>query len=59
MFCSLNIVKVIKSRRMRWTRYVAHMWNKNACNIFVGKSQAKGPLGRNTRWEDNIKIYLT
>jgi hypothetical protein len=31
-----------------------------ACNIFVGKSQGRGPLGRpGCRWEDDIKMKFT
>jgi hypothetical protein len=26
LYCSPNIVRVIKSRRMRWAGYVAHIW---------------------------------
>jgi hypothetical protein len=57
---SLNIVKVIKSRRMRWARHVARM-GEGGCvyRVLVGKPEGKRPLGRpRRRWEDNIKMEL-
>ena len=55
-----NIVRVIKSRRMRWTGHVARMRNKNGVyRALVGKPEGKRPLGRpRRRWENNIKMYL-
>ena len=42
---SLNIIRVIKSRRMRWVRHVAHMEErKSAYRIFVGKAERKRSL---------------
>jgi len=54
------IVQVIKSRKMRWTGYVASMGQKRGVyGVLVGKSEGKRPLGRPRRsWEDNIKMYL-
>jgi hypothetical protein len=44
---SLNIIRVIKSRRMRWTRHVARIGEmRNVCEILVGKPEGKRPLGR-------------
>jgi hypothetical protein len=59
LYCSLNIIRVIKSRRMRWARNAAHMGERRgAQNVFVGIPEGKRPLGRpRHRWEDNIKIY--
>jgi hypothetical protein len=43
---SPNIIRVIKSRRMRWVGHVAHMGEmRNAYKILVGKSEGKRPLG--------------
>jgi hypothetical protein len=57
MYRSPDVIMVIKSRRMRWTRHVARMGKmKNAYNILVGKSEGKIPLGRpRHKWEDTIK----
>jgi len=59
--CSpLNIVRVIKSRRMRWAGHVARMEEgRGVYWVLVGKSEGKRPLGRfRRRWEDNIKMDL-
>jgi hypothetical protein len=60
LYSSPNIIRMIKSRRMRWAGYVARMGEKrNAYRILVGKSEGKRPLGRpRRRWVDNIKIHL-
>jgi len=51
---------MVKSRRMRWARYVARMGKmRNAYRILVGKPEVKRPLGRpSRRWEDNIRIDI-
>jgi len=56
VYPSPNIVKVIKSRRMRWAGYVARMGERRgANNVLVGKPGGKRPLGRlRLRWEDNM-----
>jgi hypothetical protein len=53
-----NIVRVVKSRRMRWTGHVARMGeDRGVHRALVGKPDGKRPLGRpRHRWEDNIKI---
>jgi hypothetical protein len=58
LYSSLNIVRVIKSRRMRWAGHVARMGEgKNVYRVLVGKPEGKRPLGRPTRrWKDNIKM---
>jgi hypothetical protein len=54
-----NIVRVVKSSRMRWAGYVACMGEKRGVHrVLVGKPEGKRPLGRpRRRWEDNIKMY--
>ena len=60
MYSSPNIVRVIKSRRMRWAGHVARMGEgRGVYSVLVGKPEGKRPLGRpRRRWEDNIKIDL-
>ena len=60
MFRSPNIVRVIKSRRLRWTGHVARMEEgRSAFKILTGKPTGKRPLGRpRRRWEDNIRMDL-
>jgi hypothetical protein len=57
---SSSIVRVIKSRRMRWAGHVARMGEvRGACKILVGKPEGRRPLGRpRRRWEDNIGMDL-
>ena len=45
LFCSPNIVRVIKSRRIRWAGHVARMGER----VLVGKPDGKRPLGRPKR----------
>jgi len=60
LYCSPNIVRVIKSRRMGWVGHVAHMGEgRGVYRILVGKSERGRPLGRlRHRWEDNIRMDL-
>jgi transcription termination factor 2 len=60
LYTSLNIVRVIKSRRMRWAGHVARMEERRgAYRVLVGSPEGKRPLRRpRRRWEDNIKIHL-
>jgi len=60
LYSSPNIVRVIKSRRMRCSRHVAQMGERRgAYRVLVGKPERKRPLGRpRHRWEDNIKLDL-
>jgi hypothetical protein len=55
-YSSPNIIRMIKSKRMRWTGHVARMgYTRNAYRILVGKPEGKRPLGRpRRRWVDNI-----
>jgi hypothetical protein len=60
LYSSLNIVSVVKSRRMRWARHVARMEEgRDVYRVFVGRPEGKRALGRPRRWwEENIKISL-
>ena len=55
-----NIVRVVKSRRMRWAGHVSRMGEgRGVHRVLVGKPEGKRPLGRpRRRWEDNIKMDL-
>jgi hypothetical protein len=60
LYCSPNIVRVIKWRRIRWTGHVALMGERrDVYRGLVGKPEGKRPLGRpRRRREDNIKMDL-
>ena len=60
LYRSPNIVRVIKSRRLRWAGHVARMEEgRSALKILTGKPTGKRPLGRpRRRWEDNIRMDL-
>jgi hypothetical protein len=60
LYSSPNIVRVIKSSRMRWARHVARMWEgRGVYRVLVGRPEGKRPLRRHRhRWEDNIKMDL-
>ena len=60
MYYSLIIVRVIKSKRMKWTGHVARMGERRGVyRVLVGKPERKRPLARSRlRWEDNIKMDL-
>ena len=55
-----NIVRVIKSRRMRWAGHMARMGEESGVyRVLVGKLEGRGPLGRpRRRWVDNIRMDL-
>jgi hypothetical protein len=55
-----NIVRAIKSGRMRWAGHVTRMGEgRGAYRVLVGRPEGKRPLGRpRQRWEDNIKMDL-
>ena len=55
-----NIVRVVKSRRMRWAGHVARMGDgRGAHRVLIGKPEGKRPLGRpRRRWEYTIKMDL-
>ena len=60
LYSSLNIVRVIKSRRIRWAGHVARMGEERGVyRVFVVKPEGRRPLGRpRRRWVDNIRKYL-
>ncbi|KAJ4434453.1 hypothetical protein ANN_23015 [Periplaneta americana] len=60
LFSSPDIIRNIKSRRLRWAGHVARMGeSRNAYRVLVGRLGRKIPLGTpRRRWEDNIKIDL-
>jgi hypothetical protein len=60
LYCSSNIFRVIKSRRMRWAGHVARMGEGRGMHrVLVRRPEGKRPPGRTRRrWEDNIKIDL-
>jgi hypothetical protein len=61
LYSSPRIIRIIKSRRMRWAGHVVRMGEKrNAYKLLVvGKPEGKRPLGRpRCRWEDNIRMDL-
>jgi hypothetical protein len=60
LYCSPNIVLVIKSRKMRWVGHVAHVGERRgAYRVLVGKLEGERPLGRpKLGCEDNVKVDL-
>jgi len=60
LYSSPNIVRVIKSRRMRWAGHVARIGDeRGAYRVLVGKPEGKRPLGRpRHRSVDNIRMDL-
>jgi len=60
LYCSFNIVRVIKSRKMRWAEHVARVGERRGVyRVLVGKPEGMRPLGRRRRrWKDNIKMDL-
>ena len=59
MYRAPNIIRVIKSRILRWAGHVARMEEGRVSKILTGKPKGKRPLGRpRRRWEDNIAMDL-
>jgi hypothetical protein len=58
LYSSPNIVRVIKSWRMRWAGHVAGSSEvRDVYRVLVRRPESKRPLGRpRRRWEDNIKM---
>ena len=55
----LILLRVIKSIKLKWTRYVARIEIKSVFNILTGKPTEKRPLGRlSSTWDDNIRTNL-
>ena len=60
LYSSPNIVRVIRSRRMRWAGHVARIGERrDVYRVLVGKPEGKRPFGRHRhRWENNNKMDL-
>jgi hypothetical protein len=60
LYSSPSIIRIIKSRRMRWAGHAARMgYKRDAYRILVGKPEGKRTLGRpRRRWVDNIRMDL-
>jgi transcription termination factor 2 len=60
LYSSPSVIRIIKSRRMRWAGHVARMEEKRyAYRLLVGKPEGKRLLGRlRRRWVDNIRMDL-
>jgi hypothetical protein len=59
LYSSPSIIRIIKSRRMRWAGHMARMVEKrNVYRLLVGKAKGKRPLGRPRCRMDNIKMGL-
>jgi hypothetical protein len=60
LYSSPNIIRQIKSRRMRWEGHVALMGEeRNVYRVLVGKPEGKRLLERpRRRWEDGIRMDL-
>jgi hypothetical protein len=60
LYTSPDIIRQIKSRRMRWAGHVARMGEeRKVYRALVGKPKGKRPLGRpRRRWEDGVRMDL-
>ncbi|KAJ4432614.1 hypothetical protein ANN_21237 [Periplaneta americana] len=60
LYSSPDIIRNIKSRRLRWAGHVARIGeSRNAYRVLVGRPEGKRPLWRpRRRWENNIKMDL-
>ena len=60
LYLSPNIVRMMKSRKIRWAGHVARMREeRGVLRVLVGKPRGKRPLGRPGHgWENNIKMDL-
>jgi hypothetical protein len=60
LYSSPSIIRVIKTRRMRWAGHVARMGEvRGSCSILGGRPEGRRPLGRPWRkWQDKIKMEL-
>jgi hypothetical protein len=58
LYSSPDIIRQIKSRRVRWAGHVARMGEgRNMCRVLVGNPEGKRPLERpRRRWENGIKM---
>jgi hypothetical protein len=59
-YSSPDIIRQVKSRRMRWARHVARMGEeRKVYKVLVGNPEGKRQLGRpRRRWEDGVRIDL-
>jgi hypothetical protein len=60
LYSTPDIMKQIKSRKMRWAGHVARMGEgRNVYRVLVGKPEERRPLGRpRRRWENGIRMDL-
>jgi hypothetical protein len=60
LYSSPNIIRQIKTRKLRWAGHVEHMGEeRNVYKVWMGKPEGKRPLGRpRRRWEDGIRMAL-
>jgi hypothetical protein len=60
LYSSPDIIRQVKSRRIRWAVHVARMGvERKVYKVLVGKPEGKRPLGRRRRgWEDRIRMDL-
>jgi hypothetical protein len=60
LYSSPNIIRQIKSMRLRWVGHVARMEEeRKVLKVLMGKPEGKRPLGRpRSRWEDGIRMDL-
>jgi hypothetical protein len=60
LYTSPNIIRQIKSRRMRWAGHVTRLGEeRKVYKVLVGKPEGKRPLERpRRRWEDGINMDL-
>jgi hypothetical protein len=60
LYSSPDIIRQIKSRRIRWAGHVARMGEETKVyKVLVGKPEGKRPLGRpRRRWEDGVRMDL-
>jgi hypothetical protein len=59
LYSSPSIIRIIKSRWMRWAGHVARMGEKRNAYRLVGMPEEKRPLGRpRRRWVDDIRLDL-
>jgi hypothetical protein len=58
LYFSPNIIRQIKSRRMKWAGHVARMGeDRNVYRVLMGKPEGKRPLERPwRRWEDGMRM---
>jgi hypothetical protein len=67
LYSSPNVIRVVKPRKLKWVKDVAHMWERRkggggggcAHRILIRKSEEKRPISRHVgRWEDNSETAL-